>query len=114
MLKCCSTIKQNNDKENDMKSRAAVAFQAGKPLEIVEVDLEGPKSGEVLIEIKATGICHTDAFTLSGDDPEGQLPPRQLEACQEGRQEEDAQEALVDFRVRRGWSRRATCRSLQS
>lgn len=57
-----------------MKSRAAVAFAAGKPLEIVEVDLEGPKAGEVLIEIKATGICHTDAFTLSGDDPEGAFP----------------------------------------
>ena len=57
-----------------MKSRAAVAFAAGKPLEIVEVDLEGPKSGEVLVEIKATGICHTDAFTLSGDDPEGAFP----------------------------------------
>jgi S-(hydroxymethyl)glutathione dehydrogenase/alcohol dehydrogenase len=57
-----------------MKSRAAVAFEAGKPLEIVEVDLEGPKTGEVLIEIKATGICHTDAFTLSGDDPEGAFP----------------------------------------
>ena len=57
-----------------MKSRAAVAFEAGKPLEIVEVDLEGPKQGEVLIEIKATGICHTDAFTLSGDDPEGAFP----------------------------------------
>ena len=57
-----------------MKSRAAVAFGASKPLEIVEVDLEGPKSGEVLVEIKATGICHTDAFTLSGDDPEGSFP----------------------------------------
>ena len=57
-----------------MKSRAAVAFAAGKPLEIVEVDLEGPKSGEVLVEIMATGICHTDAFTLSGDDPEGAFP----------------------------------------
>ncbi len=57
-----------------MKSRAAVAFAAGKPLEIVEVDLAGPKSGEVLIEIMATGICHTDAFTLSGDDPEGAFP----------------------------------------
>ena len=57
-----------------MKSRAAVAFEAGKSLEIVEVDLEGPKAGEVLIEIKATGICHTDAFTLSGDDPEGAFP----------------------------------------
>ncbi|MDP6537353.1 MAG: S-(hydroxymethyl)glutathione dehydrogenase/class III alcohol dehydrogenase [Gammaproteobacteria bacterium] len=57
-----------------MKSRAAVAFAAGKPLEIVKVDLQGPKSGEVLVEIKATGICHTDAFTLSGDDPEGAFP----------------------------------------
>ena len=57
-----------------MKSRAAVAFASGEPLEIVEVDLEGPKPGEVLVEIKATGICHTDAFTLSGDDPEGEFP----------------------------------------
>ena len=57
-----------------MKTRAAVAFAAGKPLEIVEVDLEGPRAGEVLIEMKATGVCHTDAFTLSGDDPEGAFP----------------------------------------
>ncbi len=57
-----------------MKSRAAVAFESGKPLEIVEVDLEGPKAGEVLVEIKATGICHTDSFTLSGDDPQGAFP----------------------------------------
>ncbi len=57
-----------------MKTQAAVAFEAGKPLEICEVDLDGPKSGEVLVEIKATGICHTDAFTLSGDDPEGVFP----------------------------------------
>lgn len=57
-----------------MKTRAAVAFAAGKPLEIVEVDLEGPRAGEVLVEMKATGICHTDAFTLSGDDPEGAFP----------------------------------------
>ena len=57
-----------------MKSRAAVAVEAGKDLEIVEVDLEGPREGEVLVEIKATGICHTDAFTLSGDDPEGAFP----------------------------------------
>ena len=57
-----------------MKTRAAVAFEAGKPLEIVEVDLEGPRAGEVLVEIKATGVCHTDAFTLSGDDPEGAFP----------------------------------------
>ena len=57
-----------------MKTRAAVAFEAGKPLEIVEVDLAGPREGEVLVEIKATGICHTDLFTLSGDDPEGAFP----------------------------------------
>jgi len=57
-----------------MKTRAAVAFAAGQPLEVIEVDLEGPKAGEVLIEIKATGVCHTDAFTLSGDDPEGEFP----------------------------------------
>ena len=48
-----------------MKSRAAVAFAAGKPLEIVEVDVAGPKAGEVLVRIVATGVCHTDAFTLS-------------------------------------------------
>ena len=47
-----------------MKTRAAVAFAAGKPLEIVEVDLEGPTAGEVLVELKATGVCHTDSFTL--------------------------------------------------
>jgi len=57
-----------------MKTRAAVAFEAGKPLEIVELDLEGPQAGEVLVEIMATGVCHTDAFTLSGDDPEGAFP----------------------------------------
>ncbi len=57
-----------------MKTRAALAFSAGKPLEIEMVDLEGPKAGEVLVELKATGICHTDAFTLSGADPEGQFP----------------------------------------
>jgi len=57
-----------------MKTRAAVAFAAGKPLEIETVDLEGPMAGEVLVEIRATGICHTDAFTLSGDDPEGLFP----------------------------------------
>jgi len=57
-----------------MKTRAAVAFEAGKPLEICEVDLEGPREGEVLVEIKATGICHTDEFTKSGADPEGIFP----------------------------------------
>tara|TARA_B100000676_G_scaffold298036_1_gene340508 strand:- start:935 stop:2044 length:1110 start_codon:yes stop_codon:yes gene_type:complete len=57
-----------------MKTKAAVAVEAGKPLEIMEVDLEGPRHGEVLVEIKATGICHTDEFTLSGADPEGLFP----------------------------------------
>lgn len=57
-----------------MKTRAAVAFEAKRPLEIVEVDLEGPRAGEVLIEIKATGICHTDAYTLDGLDSEGVFP----------------------------------------
>ena len=57
-----------------MKSRAAVAFEAKRPLEIVEVDLEGPKAGEVLVEIIATGVCHTDAYTLDGFDSEGIFP----------------------------------------
>ena len=57
-----------------MKTRAAVALEAGKPLEIMDVNLEGPKAGEVLVELKATGICHTDEFTRSGDDPEGAFP----------------------------------------
>src|SRR3954451_1924162 len=57
-----------------MKTRAAVAFQAKKPLEIVELDLDGPKAGEVLVEIKATGVCHTDAYTLDGFDSEGLFP----------------------------------------
>ena len=57
-----------------MKSRAAVAFAAGEPLEIVEIDVAPPKQGEVLVKISHTGICHTDAFTLSGDDPEGLFP----------------------------------------
>src|SRR5690349_4320094 len=57
-----------------MKTRAAVAFAAKQPLEIVELDLEGPKAGEVLVEIKATGICHTDAYTLDGFDSEGLFP----------------------------------------
>src|SRR6516162_1879805 len=57
-----------------MKTRAAVAFEAKRPLEIVEVDLEGPKAGEVLVELKATGICHTDAYTLDGLDSEGIFP----------------------------------------
>jgi len=57
-----------------MRTRAAVALEAGKPLEVMEVNLDGPKAGEVLVEIKATGICHTDEFTLSGADPEGLFP----------------------------------------
>jgi S-(hydroxymethyl)glutathione dehydrogenase/alcohol dehydrogenase len=57
-----------------MKSRAAVAFAAGEPLQIVEIDVEPPRKGEVLVKISHTGVCHTDAFTLSGDDPEGLFP----------------------------------------
>lgn len=57
-----------------MDVKAAVAYEAGKPLTIETVQLEGPKAGEVLVEIKATGICHTDAYTLSGKDPEGLFP----------------------------------------
>ena len=57
-----------------MKVKAAVAFEAGKPLSIEMVDLAPPQAGEVLIEIKATGVCHTDAYTLSGADPEGLFP----------------------------------------
>src|ERR1044071_6308012 len=57
-----------------MKTRAAVDWEAGKPLTIEEVDLQGPKAGEVLVRIVATGVCHTDAFTLSGADPEGMFP----------------------------------------
>jgi len=57
-----------------MKSRAAVAWEAGKPLEIEEIDVQGPKEGEVLVRVVATGVCHTDAFTLSGEDPEGIFP----------------------------------------
>jgi S-(hydroxymethyl)glutathione dehydrogenase / alcohol dehydrogenase len=57
-----------------MQAKAAIAFEAGKPLEIADVELDGPHAGEVLVELKATGICHTDAFTLSGEDPEGRFP----------------------------------------
>jgi S-(hydroxymethyl)glutathione dehydrogenase/alcohol dehydrogenase len=57
-----------------VKSRAAVAFAPGKPLEIVEIDVAPPRAGEVLVRVVATGVCHTDAFTLSGDDPEGVFP----------------------------------------
>ena len=57
-----------------MKTKAAVAYAAGQKLSIETIDLEGPKEGQVLVEIKATGVCHTDAFTLSGEDPEGLFP----------------------------------------
>ncbi len=57
-----------------MDVRAAVAFEAGQPLQIETVQLDGPREGEVLVEVRATGVCHTDAFTLSGDDPEGLFP----------------------------------------
>ena len=57
-----------------MEVRAAVAFEAGKPLQVESVRLEGPKQGEVMVEIKATGVCHTDEFTRSGADPEGLFP----------------------------------------
>ena len=57
-----------------MKTKAAIVYKAGQPLIIENVDLEGPREGEVLVEIKATGICHTDEFTRSGADPEGIFP----------------------------------------
>jgi S-(hydroxymethyl)glutathione dehydrogenase/alcohol dehydrogenase len=57
-----------------MKTRAAVAFEKGKPLVVETVDLDGPRAGEVLVELRATGVCHTDEFTLSGADPEGLFP----------------------------------------
>src|SRR3989440_7534487 len=61
-------------RKSAMKTRAAVAFDKAKPLTVAEVELDGPKAGEVLVEVKATGICHTDDFTLSGADPEGLFP----------------------------------------
>lgn len=67
-------LNRNRYGEFLMQVKAAVAYEAGKPLTIEMVDLEGPKAGEVLVEIKATGVCHTDAFTLSGEDPEGLFP----------------------------------------
>ena len=57
-----------------MKTKAAIAYAAGRPLEVVTVELAGPKAGEVLIEIRASGVCHTDEFTRSGGDPEGLFP----------------------------------------
>jgi S-(hydroxymethyl)glutathione dehydrogenase/alcohol dehydrogenase len=65
---------QLNLEEIAMKTKAAIAYAAGKPLEIVTLDLDGPKAGEVLIQIKASGVCHTDEFTRSGADPEGLFP----------------------------------------
>ncbi len=74
----CSTnrreIQTQHQRGPNVETKAAVAYEAGKPLEIETVNLEGPKAGEVLVEIKATGICHTDEFTLSGADPEGLFP----------------------------------------
>src|SRR5450631_3849977 len=67
-------IAKIENEEPPMDVRAAVAVAAGQPLEITTVDLEGPREGEVLVEIKATGVCHTDEFTLSGRDPEGLFP----------------------------------------
>src|SRR5262249_10282204 len=61
-------------RKTTMKTRAAVALEKGKPLTVTEVELDGPKASEVLVEVKATGICHTDEFTLSGADPEGLFP----------------------------------------
>src|SRR5213592_2561920 len=57
-----------------MRTRAAVAYEAGKPLVVEEVELQGPRAGEVLVELRATGVCHTDEFTRSGADPEGLFP----------------------------------------
>ncbi|MCO4865817.1 alcohol dehydrogenase catalytic domain-containing protein, partial [Cupriavidus sp. WGlv3] len=65
---------RTNRQDRPMKTRAAVAWGAGKPLTIEDVDLDGPRAGEVLVEVKATGICHTDYYTLSGADPEGIFP----------------------------------------
>jgi len=68
------TYIQNINRRQSMKIKAAVAWGPNQPLKIEEIDLEGPKKGEVLIKVIASGVCHTDAFTLSGDDPEGIFP----------------------------------------
>src|SRR6476661_7288279 len=68
------TFAASSLQETSMKSRAAVAFAAGEPLQVVEIDVAPPREGEVLVRITHTGVCHTDAFTLSGDDPEGLFP----------------------------------------
>src|SRR6185437_15350271 len=73
MLAQCH-IRTDKEREITMHVRAAVAVAAGKPLEITTVQLDGPREGEVMVEIKATGVCHTDEFTLSGADPEGLFP----------------------------------------
>jgi S-(hydroxymethyl)glutathione dehydrogenase/alcohol dehydrogenase len=70
-----SLANTSHSERGRMKTTAAVCYAAGKPLEIVTVDLEGPKAGEVLVEIKASGVCHTDEFTRSGADPEGLFFP---------------------------------------
>src|SRR5690606_16312214 len=67
-------LQRQSERKRAMKAKAAVAWEAGKPLSIEEVDIQGPKAGEVLVRLVATGVCHTDAFTLSGDDPEGAFP----------------------------------------
>jgi S-(hydroxymethyl)glutathione dehydrogenase/alcohol dehydrogenase len=71
---CANESHPEEEPEHFVKVRAAIANKAGEPLEVGTVDLEGPHAGEALIEIKATGVCHTDAFTLSGADPEGLFP----------------------------------------
>src|SRR5215470_3534244 len=65
---------RRQSREGIVDTRAAIAFKAGEPLRIETIQLDGPKDGEVLVEVKATGICHTDEFTLSGADPEGLFP----------------------------------------
>ena len=70
----CNTLPDSNKRNELMKIRAAVAWEANRPLEIEEIDLDGPKEGEVLIRIVTTSLCHTDMFTLSGADPEGLFP----------------------------------------
>lgn len=73
-LRVLRDLRGENFPGGAMKSRAAVAWEASKPLSIEEVEVEGPKYGEVLLQVKATGVCHTDAYTLSGKDPEGIFP----------------------------------------
>jgi S-(hydroxymethyl)glutathione dehydrogenase/alcohol dehydrogenase len=71
---CLLTTALSPNGTTNMKTRAAVGYAAGKPLDVQTVDLDGPRAGEVLVEIKATGVCHTDEFTRSGADPEGLFP----------------------------------------